>query len=178
MKNHPIASTILALLLIAPAFQIAYHYQRQPDPMASHFNVQGKVDGWMSKQSFVLSQIGMEAGLAAVWLGLIWGIGRLPTRWISMPSRDYWLAPSRRDETLRAVAGQMLWMVDATLLLSTVIFESAYRANYENPPAIGNWGIYSLAAFMGFTVFWVILFRHRFPHVPLSQQTECNDDGT
>jgi len=51
-----------------------------------------------------------------------------PSLW-NLPSKDYWLAPERRDATVTRVADEMASFGNATLALVLMTFELAFRAN-------------------------------------------------
>ena len=92
----------LALLLSSAAYVVALVWAAAllPDRVPSHFDAGGRVDDWSSRTSLlvVYTVIGLVVlvGIPALTRALAAGDGT----WINMPqaSKDYWLAPERRDE--------------------------------------------------------------------------------
>ena len=54
-KRELFGLTVLAVMAVVAI----HYYPLLPDPMPSHFNLQGKIDGWMGKTSFFLMMAGV-----------------------------------------------------------------------------------------------------------------------
>jgi hypothetical protein len=86
---------------------------------------------------------------------------RLPVSLISMPNRDYWLAPERRQQSLAALAVYLHWFGNANIGLLAGTFQLAIQANLrrQNLPSDAMWTL--LAGFLLFTGAWLVhLYRH------------------
>jgi len=89
-----------------------------PDRVAIHFGVDGLADGWATKQMHVLLITGLHVVLFLALYIQPWLVMKVPARWISMPHKDYWLAPENRPRTL-AIVRWMMWHVAPRYLCSS-----------------------------------------------------------
>lgn len=156
---------IVVLLALAVAQAVAY-YPQLPDVVASHFDGSGHPNGWMSKTEFIAIDLVVLVLIAVLFLWIPVGIGRIPLHLWSLPNRQYWLAPERRDETRRIFDVWMGAFGIATILLLLAAFQLAIQANL-NPPAILSPILTPiLVAYFAFTGIWTVLFYRRFAGVP------------
>lgn len=126
MKGASIAFLLLVALVV---LQIAHYYPRVPDPMASHFVLDGSPNGWSSRVSFFaiyLATLLLPAGILFLLAGLL---KRMPDRAISLPNREYWLSNDRRDETLGYLQGAIGWCSIGVLLFLILGTQLVIRAN-------------------------------------------------
>ena len=65
-----VSYSLLVLLLLGAVGQALLYYPRLPDRMASHFNAAGQADGWMSKRAFFGLDLGMQVGMAVLFVGI------------------------------------------------------------------------------------------------------------
>ena len=157
---------ILWLLVAAAALQIAWFYPQLPAKVASHFDGQGRPNGWMSKDGFFLLYGAMLALQLAVFGAGARLIRRLPDRWFNLPHRDYWLAPERRDQTLDYLEGWGLWFGCAVMAFLLGIFQLAIEANLKQSPlALGpTWAL--LGGFFAITAIAVARLLLHFARRP------------
>ncbi len=134
--NRPALFALLALTLLFGA-QAAYYYPQMPERMASHFDLSGQADGFMSRSALIWLTALTALMTGGMMLGIALLLKRLPDSLINMPHKDYWLAPERRDESLDAMTASLLWIGSATMGLMLVVFQSIYRANLDGSNAIG-----------------------------------------
>lgn len=122
-RAGPRAWLWLGLPLLVITIFVVLSYERLPERMASHFDASGRPDGWMSKGGFVALFLGITAGIALLFGGLIALIPRIPDHLVNMPNRDYWLAAPRRAETHRAIAQNLvLHALLAMAIMAYVLF--------------------------------------------------------
>ena len=83
------------LLVLAVAYALFFGYLAEtysalPAKVASHFDVHGKPDGWMSRaaDAEILSAVALL--VPAIVIGGMGGAGRIPVSFINQPHRDYW----------------------------------------------------------------------------------------
>ena len=111
------ALAVFVVLLAAATLQMVYYYPRLPEPMASHFDLQGRADGWSPKGSFFGIMAGMLYGvsglLVLVGLSMRW----LPAFLVNLPHKDIWLAPPESRRTRAFLVNWMLWFANATIVL-------------------------------------------------------------
>lgn len=127
----PIRRLLLALSPAVAAAHVGYFYSRLPLRVASHFNLAGDANGWMSRTAFAGSYVVLIALMAVVYCGLGWLLRRVPNGAINLPRRDYWLAPERRERTLEDIGRRLAGMGIATVLFLMVVFQLCIRANLD-----------------------------------------------
>jgi uncharacterized membrane protein len=154
----------LALIVVALVQALVY-YPQLPDRVASHFDGGGHTNGWSAKIAFFAINLGMIVLLALVFVFLPRTFGRMPERIVSLPNRDYWLSPERREETLRFIQDQMTWLGTATLVLIVGMMEMTIRANLQPEPVLAPVFMWILAGFLVFMAVWTIRFVSRFTRV-------------
>lgn len=155
----------LGLPLLVVGVQIAYYAPRLPERVASHFNMAGEPDGWMSRTAFLGLMGGVAVGLALMFAGITWLVRRLPPSWINLPHREYWLAEPRREASIHAMTKNLLGHALLSLALISWLLHDAYRVNtaVDEAPTLSIWvpvGVY----LAGTAILLIRLFR-RF-HAP------------
>jgi uncharacterized membrane protein len=97
---------VLVLWIISLAglvFQSAYFYPELPERIASHFDSQGKADGWSSKTGFYVLWYFLIVFMN-VWVPLSCILLRkVPSSMLSIPHKEYWLATEERKGKLGPV---------------------------------------------------------------------------
>lgn len=137
MKVDRTPLTVLFLLAAVAAGQLFHYYPRLPETIAVHFAASGQVNGWAGKAAFSATYAAIEAAIVLVGLGAALLGERMPTSFLNMPNREYWLAPERRAESLGFFWTQAAWMEVATLAFLIVVAEFVFRANLtEGPPTL------------------------------------------
>ena len=107
---------LLIALIIGACIHMVVYYPQLPEVVSSHFDMNGKVNGSMSRNSFVELYAGLVVFLSALFLGLGLLLPRLPDSSINMPNKDIWLAKDRRDTTMNTVATFLVWLGAFTML--------------------------------------------------------------
>ncbi len=156
--------TIMVLLVIVAAVQFVHYYGIIPDRLVTHFDMAGRANGWMDRAGFVATMAAIEAIFVVGALLFVRYAARIPTGIMNIPNRDYWLQPERKDDTLRFIWSQILWIETATLAFLIAVTESVFRANMTGgTPSLPSSFFYVLAAFVVLIV-WLslrILIRFR-----------------
>lgn len=155
MKGASLAFLILAALVVA---QIAHYYPLLPDPMASHFGLDGAPDGWSSRAVFFVIDAAcllLTAGALFVLAGLL---KRLPDRAINLPNRDYWLSAERRAGTLEYLQGMIGWCAVGVLLVLLLGTQLVIRANLAAGGRLESGRLGWVLALFGF---WIVLMPVR-----------------
>ena len=153
-------------LLVVAVAQVIIYYPQLPDVVASHFDGSGHPNGWMSKTAFFALDLAMILVIAASFLWVPRALGRFPVYLWSLPNRDYWFAPERRDESLRLIHSWLLVFGVATIVLMLVAFQCAIMANLQPPPTLSPVMIVSLVGYFVFTAVWLAVFYRRFSSIP------------
>jgi uncharacterized membrane protein len=146
------------LLALAGAGFVAVTLPRLPAPMAVHFDLYGRPDGWAGRGVYValLGTIGMLLPLAIVWF--TGRLGRDRPELLNVPGRDYWFAPERRAEGRRRLANQMWWLACLMLALVIALHGVILLAHSTLPPRLPL--VPFLALLVGF-VFAVVAWGER-----------------
>ena len=157
----------LLLLGAAGIVQLVHYYPILPETMASHFDGSGRPDGFESRNGFVV----FCASMLVMTLVLFGGMGalfrRIPTKWMNLPNRDYWLAPERREETIEAFAGQMEWFGAASLALYLFVIQMVVETNRTSEPRLDSRSMFLvLGIYLLFTGVWLVRFILRFRKPP------------
>jgi uncharacterized membrane protein len=124
-------SALYILLLAAAAVHVGHYYPLLPDRLATHFGVGGRPNGWMSKQDFVVFYLLTLAVTSGVLLGVSVIVRLLPPRWINLPNKDYWLAPERREQTLRSIGREVSYLGIVLGAFLIAVNHLVIRANLE-----------------------------------------------
>lgn len=165
--NRRVGIVFVAVVAVTVA-QFAIYFPRLPERLATHFDVAGWANGWMSKAQFAGFQIVLLGVFGAVFGGLPRLLPKLPNWSINLPYRDHWLAPERRDASLADLAGSMATLGTGTLSFFVLLTELTLRANLLPEPRLGNEVWLLLGGFgIGLAV-WVWRLLRRFPRPPLT----------
>ena len=116
-------------LVLVCLLMLAYYYPRMPQLMAAHFAADGRVNGWQPRESFFFLAVLINALSAVITFFAPWQIASKPNARINLPHRDYWLAPERREATMRYIASIMAWFGCGVLLVLISGTFLALRAN-------------------------------------------------
>lgn len=125
----------LALLLVLTCGALAffiYYGQWFPPTMAVHFNGAGQPDAWMDRVKFIVIGTALCFILPPFIVACVGVMPRvLPVSMLQLPNRAYWLAPERREVTLRHLLFVGLWLgclVQAFLLAVWIMIARANPA--------------------------------------------------
>ena len=125
----------LAVLLVLTCGALAffiYYGQWFPPTLAVRFTLAGVPYGWMDRLKFIVIGSSLSFMLPTFVVACLGVMPRvLPIRMVTLPHRDYWLAPERREATLNRLLYFALWLgclVQAFLLSLWIMIRHA------NPP--------------------------------------------
>jgi uncharacterized membrane protein len=100
---------LYAFLFLACLLMMAYYYPQMPRRMASHFAADGRANGWQSREAFFVLMLLVASMSAIVAFLAPQQIAARSNARINLPHRDYWLAPERREQTMRFISAAMAW---------------------------------------------------------------------
>jgi uncharacterized membrane protein len=159
-------SIFFAIIAIALA-QATYNFPLLPETVASHFNASGVANGWMPKEAFFVVYAIMVLVACVVQFFVPYSIANVPNARVNLPHKDYWLAPAQRESTMAYFKKSFAWFGCALLLLEVLAMGLAIRANFNSPPRVSAVSMLTLvAAFLLYTIVWVILMVRHFSTVP------------
>jgi uncharacterized membrane protein len=140
------STVAFALLCLTLLGSMAYYLPALPDRLATHFDAENQANGWSSKAEFITIHAIVVLVCGAIFLGA-GALLRLPDHMISLPSKSYWLAVQRRDETLTYLRGWLCWIVVLVLALVTTLSAIGLRANQSTPPQLPGYFLFVMIAY-------------------------------
>jgi uncharacterized membrane protein len=168
MKKYPLPLAVLALCYALFFTYLFGTYSSLPPRVASHFGIDGRPNGWMSRNEIVDFMLGLGILLPAFIVGMMAGAGRIPVSFVNLPHRDYWLAPERRRSTAAILLTYALWFACMNVLFIFGLQWLIVQAN-ANPqaPHLSGLGISLVAGgFLLGTLVWSLLLIRRFSDLP------------
>jgi uncharacterized membrane protein len=155
--------TVLLLLTAVAAGQLLHYYPKLPPTIAVHFGTSGQANGWADKSAFFPIYAAIEAAIVLVGIAAAFTGERMPSSFLNMPNRDYWLSPGRREESLAFFWTQAIWIEAATLAFLIVVAEFVFRANLAGgAPTLTRDFLLVLAVFVASVVWLSVRIVRRF----------------
>ena len=142
-------------LTAAAIFHGLYFYPQLPDVVASHFGAGGRPDAWSGKGVFItiyLVTVGMNA---LIFLGIAFGIQKMPASTLNLPNKEYWLTEERRQETFDFFIQYFLWFGIATCLLLLDMFHQTFMVHLGKESTLQHPWL-SMGLYLGFSLLWCI----------------------
>ena len=155
---------LLAMCYASLVLYVHESYPLLPTKVASHFDGQGRPNGWMSRDLCVEFTLGLSVLMPGLVIALMAGAGRIPVSFINLPHREYWLAPERRRLALAVLLQYSIWFAAINVLFITGVHWLIVQANLPNhrPHLSGTDLATVVGAFLGSTVLWLVLLVRRF----------------
>jgi uncharacterized membrane protein len=123
---------VLAICYVLFFTYVSASYGDLPAKVASHFDIHGEPNGWMSRNTCVGFTLGLGILMPVFIVGMMAGAGRIPVSFINLPHRDYWLAPERRHAALAILRRYSLWFACMNVLFVTGLHWLIVQANASN----------------------------------------------
>ncbi len=154
----------LGVLLVAAVGYIVATTGSLPATVATHFDGNGRPNGWMTRDGYRVFMLAFTVGLP---LFVAAAVGWLPRRFpraVNIPSREHWFAPERRDAALAYLARHGCLLGCLMVLFSVAIHALILDAHAASPPRLASDRLlWMLAAFLiGITAWAFALFRRFF----------------
>jgi len=157
---------VYLVIAIVIGAQIALHYPELPERVASHFDIAGNPNDYMSKSGLVIFYVCIATFVLGLFGAMPWILRRLPNSLINIPNRDYWLAPERREQTIETVSVLMDVFSAGIGALLVVTFELTFRASESGDGHLpAPWLV--LGTFLAFVAIWVGVWLKRFSKAPV-----------
>ena len=154
---------MLALVALAVVQMLYFNHRIDKAIVAAHFNAPGDPNGWHTKAPFFSLYILVAA--LGLWLsfGLSFVFTRLPAQVIILPNREYWLAPARRDQTVRRIADHFAWIGAATVALVLVELQVLLTMSLSLNPHVHRLAvILPVVLYVPFAVWMFARLNHSF----------------
>jgi serine/threonine protein kinase/biopolymer transport protein ExbD len=147
------AFVLLCTLHLAWAFSTA---DELPATVASHFGMNGRADGFMSKNGYLAFICAFPLGLSLFLQATTRLAFRLPSRFVNIPNRDIWLAPARRPELVAILQAWFAALSCGLVIFSTQLHTLTLLANRLNPPRLPDIALVTLLGFPTILLLWTI----------------------
>jgi len=134
-----------------------------PERVAIHFGADGMPNGWASNLQNVLMMLGLDV---LVFCAIYFSprlISNMPSKWINLPNREYWLAPARRTQAVDRFR-LYLWQFGAGVFLFMLCAGGlAIQANLADPVRFDErLFLIALGGFLAYTAYWTITLLRAF----------------
>ncbi len=143
---------VLGTVLVLGVVQCFVLRPLLPERVASHFDFNGKPNGGMNRDTFVVTMLATNLGLPVFMVLLSWITRILPNSLINVPHKEYWLTPERRRTTLQWFEQWMVWISSATGLFLIAMFWLVYLANRDGG------GLNNVAFFTIMSLYLLVIF--------------------
>lgn len=161
------SSWLVFLLLVAlAAVFVTVSSLSLPSTVGSHFTVGGSADGFMSRDAYRGLMVGVVVGVPLL-MALVSDIVRvLPSRFVNLPNRDYWLGPERKTETIAYLShqGRVFGLLIAGLLCYihwlVVLANRQHPPHFPESPFAGGFVTFIVAVAVWLVMF-IVHFRRR-----------------
>jgi uncharacterized membrane protein len=132
-------------------------YTMLPDHVATHFGLGGQPDDWMSKEVSLVFFLVVKTMLFL----LIWYtpamVTRLPSRWVNLPNKDYWLTESTMPQVKEKLDRLMPEFGAAIMAFFIMVKLLVLDANLSEPVQLNERVFLAgLGLFLAYVVFWTI----------------------
>lgn len=139
--------------------QSVYHYTQLPDKVAIHFGKAGHPDSWASNEANLTINISLYILLVALFIVIPLILKIFPTRFISLPNKEYWLAEVRRNTTIDWVSKFLNLFGTILIIFFLILGHLNFRANMSNPVVLNENAVWSIVGcFLILTIVWLIVF--------------------
>lgn len=171
MPKRPwiLPTALLAALVAATLGLLAWGSVALPEQVASHFDRRGIADGWMERDAFLRFQAGYALAFPLLAPAILFCVRFLPDRAISLPRKEFWLAPERRACTFAWLFTWGIWFGVLSGVFSSALFAACIAANVVEPARlpVAFTGVAGSAFTVAVIVWIVALFRHFQSEPPL-----------
>lgn len=163
MKNHRLALLFLGFLLAGFVAFVAHSSKQLPNRVATHFNLHGKADGWMSRAQHVKFTLGVGVGTPLLVVGVFALVGKMKGWGLNLPNKDYWLAPEREQATFAYLQSHGFWLASLMVVFHAGLFQSVLLANAQRPAHLASSHLVWLTSvFLLLLAVWIIALLRRF----------------
>jgi hypothetical protein len=164
-SRHSRRTAWLALFCVLAGFMayVGLKSRELPERVATHFNLEGRADGWMTRAKHRQFSLAAGVGSPLFVVGVFALIRLMGGAGLNVPNKQFWLAPERRDETFGYIERRGIWLAVLTAGFHGGLFYTVIDANSRRPPFMPMWEIGTVAGlFLATVAVWIILFLVHF----------------
>ena len=136
MKSSRAAFAILALLWVGFAACVWLTSAHLPDRVATHFDMQGRPNDWMTRTGHVQRTLFFGLITPAFVIGIFATMRCFGAQWVNLPHKDYWLASERRKQTFDYLQCQGVWFAGLFIVFLSGIQYWIVTANARTPVSL------------------------------------------
>jgi len=166
IKSGKIHYLILAILSLFYFIFLLYYYPSLPERIASHFNISGEADGWMSKESFLVLMIVIFIFVNGSLLGITFLI-KYSNDFINLPNKEYYLNPVRKETTLKTINNFLMIINNLTITLMILINYLVINSNIGKSDKLSSSFIYIIAVYL-LTIIIVVIKMYSYFKKPVN----------
>ncbi len=168
-----VSVVILLACAIVFAGAVASGYRKLPETIATHFDGNGRADGWTGRTSFAMSSLAMGFGVPAFVVGVMYAVRFFPAKYLNVPKADHWRRPENHRRACDFLFAASLWFGSAFMLWLALVLRLIVEANRVSPPHLdGGMVMMVTVPLLVFTFGWVVVLVLRF------LKTEGSMDGS
>lgn len=173
MTTTRIPILVLGLLYLAFVVCLVLTADALPERVATHFDLQGRANGWMTRSAHLRFIAAFGLALPLVILGICVALRFAPNSSFNIPHREYWLAPERRAETLAFISRHSVWLACETMAFITGVHLLVVYANRQVPPQMPLAPLLTWAGCLTVGIgFWALVMIRHFKRRHLPEQSE------
>lgn len=164
---------IFSFIILLAVLQIAYYYPKLPDTVGCHFGASGEADNFMPKKGLFISEAVVFLFTLLTFISIDLMIRYLPSKFLNLPNKNYWLGAERCAETKNYISNWMLAFGGATLVFLPCVFQLVIAANLDGTGKLSMpLFITSLGVFLAYTTISTIFLIVKFAKVPSEKEAE------
>jgi hypothetical protein len=148
----PLRRALLLVPLAIAGGWLAFRWSALPPEIASSFDLEGRPRDATSRESFAVLMLATMLAVALVFGALAAWLPRVPSRWVNLPDKEYWLAPERFAETMARVTLFLDWMGVAMGAFLCVLFVAILEHAVSGGGRLAPWWLAALGLHVAFTI--------------------------
>lgn len=129
-----------------------------PAKVATHFNAAGQPDGWMARETHIISFILLGLGMSCFIVGLCYGIRWFPKARLSIPNQAHWQKPAHRTTALDYIFYHSFWMGTLALAFLAAVNHFIVAANAPEAGTLATRGLQiASGVFITGIILWIFV---------------------
>jgi uncharacterized membrane protein len=128
---------VFGLMLLSAIFFVTRTAPGLPPMVASHFDLAGYANAFMTRSRYVHWMLVLGVGLPIAIVALLTFVYRRAND-MKLPNRDYWLAPERIEATRNRLVAHGVWLGSLLVAMSCFVHWLELGAHRHVPPHLSN----------------------------------------
>ena len=149
-------------LLVVAAFFALNSVGELPERVAVHFDTNGVVTGWTSREQYRLFLLFFLVAVPSLLFWIMAGLPRLTNGRGQILNSEYWFAQERRHTTETFLINHAFWLGCMTVAIVYGMHIAILRANAINPPLLATNRLMTMLViyFLGLAWWFAAFLRH------------------